>query len=830
MPLTTACRTGTLLALLAFAAAVRAGPPKPGRLIVHPDAVELAGAHDRHRVLVTAAAADGSLADVTADAQFQSQDPAVVEAREGELRPRGDGTTRVIVAYAGLTASLPVTVKDAQKVGLPSFVNDVTPLFTRLGCNQGACHGKNSGQNGFRLSLRGYAPEWDHAWLTREFTARRVNPAVPEASLLVQKPLGLVPHEGGKLLGAGSREHELLLRWLHAGAPGPRQGEPALRRLEVLPGSRTLRVGQGQQLLVRAEYSDGTRRDVTWLARFDSNDPGAVSVDPAGRLRVLRPGETAVRVSFQADVAVVIITVPFDRAVPPERYAQRHNVIDEHIFRKLQALRIEPSEECDDPTFIRRAFLDTIGTLPTPAEVRAFLADPRPDKRARLIDELLERPEFVDYWALQLGDLFQNRRERDHDVRGTKGVRAFHEWLRKQVAANRPWDALARDVLTATGRTTENPAVGYFIVTVGEHREPHRSEVTASVAQAFLGTRVGCAECHNHPLERCTQDDYYHFAGFFSRVKLERKDPQQGPTTLVVSTPNPNDNPNPVGVVQPRTGQFLSPRPLDRTPITVAPGEDPRVKLAAWMTDPSNEMFAGAMVNRLWKHFFGVGLVEPVDDLRASNPPSNPELWRALIHEFVTHRYDLKHMMRLMLNSRAYQLSAATRPGNEQDTRFYSRYYVRRLPAEVLLDAITQATGVPEPFPGYPVGVRAIQLPEPGPRSYFLALFGRSERVTACACERSGEVTMPQLLHLQNGETIMQKMRAPDGRLARLLQAEKDDGKVIEELYLATLARPPSERERAVVLGMLASGDSRDEVFRDLLWALLNAKEFAFNH
>ncbi|HZT81058.1 MAG TPA: DUF1553 domain-containing protein, partial [Gemmataceae bacterium] len=444
-------------------------------------------------------------------------------------------------------------------------------------------------------------------------------------------------------------------------------------------------------------------------------------------------------------------------------------------------------------------------------------------------DHLLARPEFVDYWALQLGDLFQNRRERDHDVRGTKGVRAFHDWLRRQVAANRPWDELAREVLTATGKTTDHPAVGYFVVTVGEHREAEKSEVVASVAQAFLGTRIGCAQCHNHPLEKYTQDDYYHFAGFFSRVQLRRKDPKQGPTELVVSAPDPNRNKEPVGVTQPRTGQFLKPQPLDRSPTDVRPGEDPRAKLAAWMTDPKNEQFSGAMVNRLWKHFLGVGLVEPVDDLRASNPPSNPELWAALNREFVSHKFDLKHLMRQILISRTYQLRSATRPGNAADARFYSHYYARRLPAEVLLDAISQATGVPDAFPGYPVGVRALQLPDPGLKSYFLSLFGRSERVTACACERNGEVTMPQLLHLQNGETVVQKVRSGDGRLAALLKAHKDDAKVTEELFLATLSRLPTAKELAVVKAQLADG-GREEVFRDLFWALMNSKEFSFNH
>jgi hypothetical protein len=718
----------------------------------------------------------------------------------------------------------------ARPAEAPSFVHDVEPLLTRLGCNQGSCHGKGVGQNGFRLSLRGYAPEMDHLWLTREYDGRRIDTATPESSLLLLKPLGKAPHEGGKLMSEGGREYQLLLDWVRAGAPGPRKDEPDVKRVYAEPAQRTLAPGQEQRLTVFAEYADGRKRDVTWLARFDSNDAGVASVDAHGTVKVKRNGETAVRAGFMGQVAVVIVTAPFAQKVNPDAFRARNNFIDDHVFAKLAALNIEPSGLSDDAEFCRRVYLDAIGTLPTPDEVRAFLADRREDRRARLIDALLERPEFVDQWALFLGDLFQNRKERDHDVRGAKGVRSFHDWLRKQVSANRPWDGLARDVLTVSGKSDANPAVGYYVVTVGEHGEPHRSEVVASVAQSFLGTRVGCAQCHNHPLEKYTQDDYYHFAAFFSRIKLERKDPKQGPTTLVVGTRDANQAKQPVGVSQPRTGQFMKPQPLDRSAVDVKPGDDPRARLAAWVTDPKNEYFSGAMVNRIWRHYLGVGLVEPVDDLRTSNPPSNPELWAALNKEFVGHKFDMKHLMRVILNSRTYQLTSATKAGNATDARFYSHYYARRLPAEVLLDAISQGTGVPDSFPGYPAGMRAMQLPDPTLKSYFLTLFGRSERVTACACERSGEVTMPQLLHLQNGDDVTQKIRAGDGRLAALLKEKQSDAQVTEELFLATLSRAPSAKETAAVAKALADGGARDEVFRDLFWALLNSKEFTFNH
>ena len=480
----------------------------------------------------------------------------------------------------------------------------------------------------------------------------------------------------------------------------------------------------------------------------------------------------------------------------------------------------------------------------------------------------------MDYWTHWLGDLLQNRKERDHDVRGVKGVRGFHDWLRSQVAANKSWREIATSVLTAKGSCVEQPAVGYFIVTVGE-MEAHESEVADSVAQAFLGTRIGCARCHNHPLEKFTQDDYYRFVGFFSRVALDRHQPEEVATSLRVGTRHQvnlfrqiqqeeknlenlkADNPesknkkeetekriadiqrqidvdakSPVQVRQPRTGQMLAPRPLDRTETSIASGSDPREVFVNWMTDPSNPYFSGAMVNRLWRHFQGTGLVEPVDDLRATNPPSNLALWKTLNREFVASNFDLKHVMRLVLNSRTYQLTSATRESNFRDGRFHSHFQARRLPAEVLLDAICSATEQPESFTGYPVGLRAVQIPDPFTESYFLTLFGRSARTTACACERSGDVTLPQLLHLQNGDGLYEKIRSGDGMLSTLVANQTDDSAVVDELYLTTLSRFPTSEERSGINKASAGVDRKDrlELFADLFWALMNSKEFTFNH
>jgi hypothetical protein len=711
----------------------------------------------------------------------------------------------------------------------PSFVNDVEPILTRLGCNQGACHGKAAGQNGFRLSLRGYAPEWDHAWITREFKSRRINPTAPRQSLLLAKPTGVAPHEGGVLMKQDSREYNVLLSWIQAGAPGVRQDEPTVRRLEILPTSRVLKVGDTQPLTVRGEYSNGDAKDVTWMTQFYSNDASVAEVSADGRVKIVRPGETAIRAHFMGQVAVAVMTAPHPTPVNPALFTAKHNFIDVHVFKKLADLRIEPSEACRDEHFIRRVFLDALGTLPTSAEIKAFLADKSPDRRAKLIDRLLERPEFVDFWTMQLADLVQNRKERDHDVRGSKGVRALHQWLRAQVAMNRPWDALVRELLTVTGDTDAQPAVGYYVVTVGEERESHRSTLVPSAAQTFLGTRIGCAQCHNHPLEKYTQDDFYHFAGFFSRVRLERKDPKMGPTKLTVSAADPNQNKNPVGVVQPRTGQFLKPQPLDRSAAPVAPGQDPRTLLAAWITDPKNEYFAGAMVNRLWAHFFKTGLVEPIDDLRASNPPSNPALWQSLTEEFVRSKFDRKHLIRLMLNSRAYQLSSTTTPANAKDTRFYSHYYARRLPAEVMLDAICQVTGVPERFDGYPLGMRAVQIPDPTAKSAFLSMFGRSERVTACACERSNDVNLSHTLMMMSGPVAQARIDDPQGRLAALLKSKLSDDEIIDELFLSASGRVPTATERATFQRYRLQTADRRAFFSDLTWALLNSERFFFN-
>ncbi len=740
----------------------------------------------------------------------------------------GRSSARVSGAITALALAL-VAADGPQKP--PSFVNDVVPVLTRLGCNSGACHGKLAGQNGFKLSLRGFAPEMDHPAITRDARGRRIAKSRPRESLLLTKPMMRVPHKGGHRLVAGSPEYQTLLAWVAAGAPGPVAGEPATVRIAVEPAGRSYRPDERQALTVVAYDSAGGRRDVTRLALFKSNEEGLASVDEAGAVTALRPGATAVMALFQGQLAVHVVTTPYGHKVDPKVYDARANFLDDHVMTRLRELGLEPSPACDDATFLRRVSLDLTGALPEPGEVEAFLADASASKREAMVDRLIGGPAYVDAWAQFWGELFQNRVERDGDKRGRKGVRGFARWLRAQVEANRPWDEVARDVLTARGPLSLEPAGGYFLV----NRKPE--DLAEAASHALLGTRIGCAKCHNHPLERFTQDDYYGLAAFFSRVKLDGKATDEGPA-VEVGVPvrrggrgGAKADAQKVGLTQPRTGQFLPPRPLDRSDVAPGDGRDPREALAGWMTAPSNKLFARAVVNRVWKRFFAVGLVEPVDDLRATNPSPNEPLLGALCDDFVTHGHDLRRLIRLLATSRAYGLSSEPLAANAADRTFFSHYLPRRLPAEVLADALTHVTGVPEPYEGYPEGLLAVQLPDPKVPSYLLDTFGRPERVTPCACERAGEVTMPQVLHLLNSESLARRVAESDGRLGRLLASGRPDREVADQLFLAGLGRRPTETQwQTVRIALAAPGADRAGVFRDLAWAVVNSREFLFGH
>ncbi|MFT5123758.1 MAG: hypothetical protein ACI9TH_001782 [Kiritimatiellia bacterium] len=846
--------------------AVAIGAAEPALRIL-PAELRLTASSQPHGILVTQVDAAGEHKDVSAEVKLVSSNSDIAEVNGRSITGLNEGQAEVTVSWRGLESRIPIHVAATSGEDAVSFLRDVQPILTRYGCNAGACHGKLSGQNGFRLSLRAYAADWDHAWITRELSGRRVNYAFPEQSTLVQKPSGALQHEGGIRFRRGSRAWQTLVDWVGARAPGPAEETSVLERLIVHPGGRTLNVNERQQLLVQAHYADGHIQDVSWLAQYFSNDESSVEVSESGEVIARRHGECSVRVHFGSLVEVVTFTMPYPDAVNEALYADHWNELDPPIFQKLKLLHIPPSEEAPAASFVRRAYLDAIGTLPTPAEVDAFVKDTRPDRRARLAEHLLNRPEWIDYWTLQLADLLQNRRERDHDHRGVKGVRAFHTWLRDELKAGHGWDRIARNVLTAQGDVREHPEVGYYMTTISFDKLEDAT-LTEAVAQSFLGARIGCAKCHNHPLERYTQDDYYHFMACFSKVSMNKEKPEKGGTSLWVNTreqaevkkriskleeeiakmkeegkpadeiekkthdlENQHKRQGEIAhqelyVNQPRTRQRMAPQTLDGKLLAVADEQDPRAALVDWMVEQPG--FSGAMVNRLWKHFFAVGIVESVDDLRDSNPPSNAALWDVTRKAFVESGFDLKQFMRLILTSRAYALQSDTVSGNKNDTRFFSRYYPKRLPAEALLDALAQVTGVPSQFDAYPVGLRAIQIPESDIESYFLSVFGRSERVTACACERESDVTLPQMLHLRNGEEIQKRINDPAGRLATWLKQEDVDA-VVRDMYAVTVARTPSDEEFRLVHELIAT-DTREVVLRDLFWALLNSKEFAFNH
>jgi hypothetical protein len=630
----------------------------------------------------------------------------------------------------------------------------------------------------------------------------------------MRKATAAVPHGGGRRIERGSAGYELLLRWVAQGAPRGSAADRRVVRVECAPRTAVLDPRGEQQVVVTAHYSDGTRRDVTGEAQFKSNEPDVASVDESGLVRGGQSaGETAVMARYMGlvDVCRVAIPLPPSAAAWPE--LPPGNYVDEHVRARWRQLHLVPSPLCDDATFLRRAYLDAIGTLPTPQEVRDFLADRSPDKRAACVDRLLARGEYADFWAVQWGDLLRNQRKGARE--NQRGTYAFHAWIRDALARNLPYDQFVRAILAAQGTVDQHPPVIWY------RSVRNLTHQTNDTAQLFLGTRIACAQCHHHPYEKWGQDDYYALQAFFARVGTKAGETAQEPAVFVRLD----------GAVRhPATGKVMTPRGLDGPEVAVAEGEDPRQKLVDWMAGPDNPFFARALANRLWAHYLGRGLVEPVDDLRVTNPPSNPELLDALARDFVAHRFDLKHLTRVIMTSTTYQLSSEPGPGNARDRQNHARTYPRRLPAEVLLDAINQVTGTPESFPGLPRGTRTIQLPDESVPSYFLDVFGRPARETPCECERPREANLAQALQLLNSTDLQAKVSAPAGRLAALLKSGASDAAVAEELYLAALGRPPRDAERRTVLAFVAGQRDRRAAWEDVLWAVLNTKEFLFNH
>ena len=712
-----------------------------------------------------------------------------------------------------------------------SFTNHVIPVLTKLGCNSGACHGALAGKGGFKLSLRGFAPAEDHFVLTRQALGRRVNLIEPAQSLMLRKPTMAVSHGGGLKLEVGSPEYQLLADWIASGAPGPRGDDPVIRRLEVFPRAATLKPKETMQVTVRAWYSDGHSQDVTRWAKFNSTEDLVAGVDENGKVRVSGHGEAAISVWYSNLVASCRIASPLPSAIDPKIFASatRRNYIDDLVLKKLETLHIPPSPDCTDTEFIRRVYLDAAGILPTPEEVRKFLADAAPDRRARLIGALLERPEFVDYWTYKWSDLLLiSSRKLPQPA-----VWAFHQYVRQSVADNKPWDRFAREILTARGNNLQHGEANYFVL----HKD--LSDLTEATAVTFLGMSVTCCRCHNHPLEKWTQDQYWSMANLFARVALKNGD--RTGEVAVLSQPTGE-------ALHPRRGVALPPAPLDARPLPLDSSSDRRQYFADWLTAPENPYFARALVNRVVHNYLGRGLVEAEDDLRQTNPPSNEELFEALARDFVAHHYDVKHLMRTILNSATYQRSSTPVAANEKDDRFYSHYLVRRLSAEVILDAYSQVTGVPTTFnqvllgssggvgttSAFPPGTRALQLPDPLIVSPFLDTFGRPERSQTCSCERQQESSVTQALHLDNGKTLNEKLRSKSSRVEQWLKEKVGDDEAIARVYQLALGRAPTPIERQHFIALLAEAardqlTTRREALEDLFWAVLTGREFLFN-
>lgn len=802
-------------------------------LRVYPPEVSLAGRGRTQQLVVVEEENGRAVRDVTAATFAASSDKVKVDAAGG-VTAVAPGAFSITLNAEGKSVKVSGTVGSAKAEEV-SFRNHVIPTLTRTGCNAGACHGALAGKGGLKLSLRGFDPESDWFVLTRQTTARRADLANPAESLFLKKATRAVPHGGGTRFTEDSPHYKLLLTWLQAGAPGPKADGAALARLEVFPPAILVNPKEPKntfRVVVRATYSDGAQEDVTRWARFGSSEELVARVSEDGVITPTGSGEAAITVGFGTKVATLTVTAPFPADVTPDAFANspRNTFVDDLVLKKLGLLRIPPSEQCADAEFIRRAYLDACGILPTPEEVEGFLKDADPKKRAKLIDRLLDHPAFVDYWSHKWCDLLL--------VSGRKlpqpAMWAFYRKIRQSVADNQPWDRFARDILTAGGSSLVNGGGNYFVL----HKDV--SELAEATSVTFLGMSVGCAKCHNHPLEKWTQDQYWAFANLFARVALKNGD-RAG--EVFVQSKSDGD------ALHPRRGVAMSAAPLDGKPLPENSPIDRRAYFADWLTSPENPYFAKAAVNRVWKNYMGRGLVEAEDDLRETNPPSNRELFDALAADFVKHGFDAKHLMRVVMNSAAYQRSSKPLKQNEGDDRFYSRYLLRRLPGEVILDAYSDITGVPTPFDKlnsaagdavtpvgtYPPGTRATQVPDSLVTSRFLDAFGRAERVQTCSCERTSDASVAQALHLNNGHTLNDKLRDKHSEVAKWLAASLMDQEIVDRVMMLALSRKPTPDERKKFLGILADAakdgpQARREAVEDLVWAVLTGREFLFNH
>jgi hypothetical protein len=804
--------------------------PEPAQiksLDVHPKTVALKGVDSAQQLIVTATLLDGRQQDLSGDAKYDVADAKVARVTtSGRVLPLGDGGTQITVVFGDKSVKVPVTTASMTE-NLPiNFGNQIVPIFTKLGCNSGGCHGKLSGQNGFRLSLLGFEPELDFATLTRENRGRRVNPSAPDASLLLQKISGTVAHGGGKRMETNSDEYKLIRRWIAAGTPFGSDTDPTITKLEVFPPHRFLTRNNRQQFAVYAHYSDGSVEDVTRRAQYESNDQEIAIVDATGLVRTLdQSGEGAIMARYLGQVTTIRATIPLGVKIPDYKFTER-NVVDRHTHEKWKQLGIVPSEQATDEQFIRRASIDLTGTLPEPKKVLAFVADNDPKKYDKLIDELVDSPEFAYYFANKWADILRVKRGQNQQGRAY-GTFAFHAWIREALAADKPYDEFARDILTAVGDESQSPpTVWYKDIQTAD-------QFVDNVSQVFLGTRMQCAQCHHHPYERYSQDDYWGLAAYFGRVNRKnittpgQQNQGQNQRQFIYTRPTGN-------VVNKRTNKPAVMKPLDGDPVTADREEDPRNKLADWLTDAKNPFFARAVANRYWAHFFGKGIVDPLDDMRVTNPPSNPELLDALAKELVDHKYSLKHLVKVIAKSQTYRLSSTPNEFNKHDRQSFARYYPKRMTAEVIFDAVSQVTNSPTPFPGLPSDAhaprRAIMLPDESFASYFLDVFGRPQRISACECERVAEANLAQVLHLLNSEEVQQKLSRDGARADQMAKDARPDSEKVEELFLWALGTKPSPEKLDKALSVLRA-DNKDKKrgYEDIIWALINTKAFTFN-
>ncbi len=798
--------------------------------------ITMKGPHDLHQLVLTSHEGAGKK-DVTAIAGFSVEPSGIVTVSPtGLIRVIGNGSATITAEFAGSLLSRAIKVNQADEHLPISFPNEIVPIFTRHGCNGGGCHGKAEGQNGFKLSLLGYEPQDDHGYLVREGLGRRIFRASPTHSLLLLKASGELPHQGGSRLTRSSDDYKTIIRWIRQGLPYGSDGDSPVTRISVEPRERLTRAKAVQQLRVVAHFSDGSSKDVTRIAQYEANDEEMAIVSDQGLVTMQeRTGSTSVMIRFQEHVGVFRATIPL--GAPVDNLPSSDNLVDQHIFTKLRTLGLPPSSLSDDSTFLRRATIDIAGRLPTLDETDKFLADTDPEKRTLKIDQLLTSTDYADYFAGKWAAILRNKRTSAHHARGSF---AFHSWIRNSLHHNVPYNSFVRQFVAASGEVGNNPPVIWYR-TVKDSKEQLQD-----VAQIFLGQRLQCAQCHHHPYEKWSQDDYYGFEAFFSKVGRK---PGAQPGEEVIF--------NKIGEASaknPRSGRALPPKPLGGKELRLAQHHDPRDSLADWMTNEDNPFFARMLVNRYWKHFFGRGIVDPEDDMRVTNPPTHPELLDALAQSFVESGYDLKGLVRTICNSTTYQLSSDPNEFNLDDRQNYSRFYPRRLPAEILLDGINTVTNAKEKFSGQPQGIRAVQLPDDQftKESYFLSVFGRPDMNSACECERADDVNLAQALHLVNSTNIRNKLAADNARAALLVKnTEFSDESRISELYRRAFSRAPGPEELKVGIRYLnrkrtpadpstLSEEAKKkqpspealarEPYEDLIWALLNTKEFLFNH